>query len=77
MVKALGPIKTVGIDTITPYKNNPRNNEKAVGGGSEVTSSLRLAATDRSRQRQRDRCRSHSLPSRTRAGLRSGASSHG
>ena len=47
MVKALGPIKTVGIDTITPYKNNPRNNEKAVGGGSEVTSSLRLAATDR------------------------------
>lgn len=32
MVKALGPIKTVGIDAITPYKNNPRNNEKAVGG---------------------------------------------
>lgn len=32
MVKPLEPVQTVGIDTITPYKNNPRDNTKAVGG---------------------------------------------
>lgn len=47
MVKPLEPVQTVGIDTITPYKNNPRDNTKAVGGGGKVTSSLRLAATNR------------------------------
>lgn len=34
MVKPLEPVQTVGIDTITPYKNNPRDNTKAVGGQS-------------------------------------------
>ena len=74
MVKPLEPVQTVGIDTITPYKNNPRDNTKAVGGGGEVTSSLRLAATDRSRQRQRDRCWSHSLLSRKATGIEDGTS---
>lgn len=32
MVKPLEPVQTVGIDTITPYKNNPRDNTKSVGG---------------------------------------------
>ena len=36
-------VKNVKIQDIKPYENNPRDNDEAVGGGSEEPSRVRMA----------------------------------